>query len=215
MKLMGRVPHRKADWLALAGAVIMVGVHLILVATRHGPSAGFIASACLFWMGFILVRVRQDKHVLRDWGFRRDNLGRTAGLAALVFAVAAAGLAGYAARHGTLSFPVHALPLFLVYSVWGVIQQFLALGIVVNNLERIRGLGEKKVLLVFLIAGLFGLIHFYDTRLAVGTLLLELVTVPLFLRYRNLLPLGVLHGWLGGLFYLWVLNRDLWAETFG
>jgi hypothetical protein len=199
----------------LAGTAVTVGVHFILIAAAQGPRTGFIAGACLFWLGFILVRVRQNKQVLREWGFRRDNLGWTAMFAALVFAIAAAGLAGFGVLHGTLGFPLHALPLFLVYPVWGVIQQFLALGIVVNNLEWIRGLGEKKVLLVLLIAVLFGLIHIYDTRLALGTFFLELVTVPLFLRYRNLWPLGVLHGWLGGLFYLWVLNRDLWAETFG
>ena len=29
------------------------------------------------------------------------------------------------------------------------------------------------------------------------------------------LPHPSLYGWLGALFYLWVLDRDLWAENFG
>jgi hypothetical protein len=44
---------------------------------------------------------------------------------------------------------------------------------------------------------------------------LGLVYIPLYLRYRNLWPLGFYHGWLGTLFYLWVLGRDPWVETFG
>ena len=52
-------------------------------------------------------------------------------------------------------------------------------------------------------------------HLVVATFLLELAIVPLFLLYRNLWPLGLLHGWLGGLFYLWVEGRDLWVERFG
>ena len=48
-----------------------------------------------------------------------------------------------------------------------------------------------------------------------ATFVLELLIVPLYLWQRNLWPLGVLHGWLGGLFYLWVENRDLWVERFG
>jgi hypothetical protein len=199
----------------LAGTAVTLGVHLILVLTTRGPDAAFIGVACLFWSIFVLWRVRQDKAVLRDWGFRRANLGRTALVAALVFAVAAAGMAAYAGVRGNLQLPAHALPLLLVYPVWGVIQQFLALGIVVGNLERIHALGRSKAQLALLSALLFGLVHAYDVRLAVGTFLLELVLVPVFLRYRNVWPLGVLHGWLGGLFYLWVLNRDLWAEAFG
>jgi hypothetical protein len=41
----------------------------------------------------------------------------------------------------------------------------------------------------------FGLIHAFNLRLVVATFLLELAIVPLFLLYRNLWPLGLLHGW--------------------
>ena len=91
----------------------------------------------------------------------------------------------------------------------------LALGIVVNNLERIDGLGRRPALVALTAAVIFGAVHADDLRLAAGTFAIELVLVPLYLRDRNLWPLGVLHGWVGGLFYLWVLNRDLWAENFG
>ena len=38
---------------------------------------------------------------------------------------------------------------------------------------------------------------------------------PLYLRDRTVLPLGVAHGALGALFYVWVLDRDPYAEIFG
>jgi hypothetical protein len=107
------------------------------------------------------------------------------------------------------------LPLFLVYSLWGLTQQLLMLGIFTQELERIEPLRQRKVLLVLLVALVFGLIHSFNMRLVVATFLLELAIVPLFLLYRNLWPLGLLHGWLGGLFYLWVEGRDLWVERFG
>jgi hypothetical protein len=203
------------DWVALAATAVTIAIHLTLTAINEGPYPVFITGACLFWAGFIIVRACRDRRIFRDWGFRADNLLQAAWLPAVLFVVAAGCMAGYAGLQGTFSFPLHTLPLLLLYPVWGVIQQFLALSIVINNLERIRGLGQHKPLLVLLGAALFGLIHVYDIRLVVGTFFLELVTIPLFLRYRNIWPLGVLHGWLGGLFYLWVLNRDLWADTFG
>ena len=60
---------------------------------------------------------------------------------------------------------------------------------------------------------LFGLAHIYDWRLVAGTIGLELVVILLYWRYRNLWPLGVLHGWMGALFYLWVLNVDMWDQA--
>jgi hypothetical protein len=48
-----------------------------------------------------------------------------------------------------------------------------------------------------------------------ATIALEAVFVLLYFRERNLIPLAVVHGWLGAFFYLWVLNVDLWRETFG
>src|SRR5262249_20009614 len=158
---------------------------------------------------------RQRPGVIRAWGFRGDNLARASFLPALLFAVIAASFAVYAFFQGQLRLPLHALPLFLLYPVWGIIQQFLALGIVVNNLERIAGLEQRPALVVLIAAVIFGAVHADDLRLASGTFALELLIVPLYLRDRNLWPLGVLHGWVGGLFYLWVLNRDLWAENFG
>jgi hypothetical protein len=210
---MGDTPPPRPDWLALAGVGVTIALHFLLQA--HGPSPYFIAGACLFWAAFVIVRARQRPGILRAWGFRADNLARASVLPALLFVVIAAGFAGYAHVQGYLRFPLHQLGLFLLYPVWGVIQQFLALGIVVNNLEPIDGLEQRPALVALIAAVIFGAVHADDLHLAAATFALELVLVPLYRRDRNLWPLGVLHGWAGGLFYLWVLNRDLWAENFG
>src|SRR5262249_3651643 len=156
---------------------------------------------------FVVVRARQHPGIIRAWGFRADNLARASVLPALLFVIIAAAFAVYAHFKGHLRFPLHQLGLFLLYPVWAFIQQFLALCIVGNNLERIDGLEQRPALVTLIAAVLFGAVHADDLRLAAGTFALELVLVPLYLRDRNLWPLGVLHGWVGGLFYLWVLNR--------
>ena len=203
----------RPDQLALIGAIVTAVLSWTPVA--DAPGSVFIAGACLFWAVFVVVRARQDRAVFRAWGFRADNLLAASVLPALVFVAGAACLATLAWVRDTFRFPAHQLPLFLVYSVWGLTQQFLMLGIVASNLERIDGLGRRPVLVVLIVALIFGLIHAFNPRLVVATFLLELLIVPLYLRHRNLWPLGVLHGWLGGLFYLWVENRDLWVERFG
>ena len=206
---------RPVDWLALTAAGATIASHLAIKAVSDQPSVPFIAGACLFWSGFVALRARRDRNVFRDWGFRAENLWPTAAACAALFCVGATAMGLLAAHQGTVSFPFHALALFLIYPIWGVIQQFLALGIVVSNLERIAVLRRMPLTVIVGCSALFGLIHIYDWRLAAATFLFELAAIPIYLRYRNLWPLGILQGWLGALFYLWVLHEDLWSETLG
>ena len=156
----------------------------------------------------------QDSSAFHRWGFRVDNLVEATALPAAIFLVSGAGFAWYGHLHGNLYFPAHAPLLLAVYPVWGLIQQFLVLGIVVSNLELLPALRRRAALIVMIGAVLFALLHGFVPLLLAGTFLLELICIPLYFKYRNLWPLGVLHGWLGALFYLWVLGRDMWVENF-
>jgi hypothetical protein len=202
----------RPDWVALAGAALTVALHFVLQA--RGPSLAFIVGACLFWACFVAVRAHRDTGVFRRWGFRTDNLAGASLGPALLFVFVAGCFALYAAWRGAIAFRPHALWLFLLYPFWGLIQQFVALAIVVSNLEKFPRLGQRRVLVLLAGAVLFGLVHAPDPLAVAATFALELALIPLYLRWRNLWPLGVVHGWLGGLFYLWILERDLWAEHF-
>lgn len=201
------------DWLALIGVVLTVALHLVLQA--KGPNLAFIVGASLAWSAYLLFRAYRDKNAFTNWGFRTDNLLVASKVPLALFAAVALALAAYAAVRGTLRFPSHLVLLLLLYPLWGLVQQFLALGVVVNNLERASGLRGRRSLLILVGAALFGLVHAHDWPLAAATAGLELVLIPLYLRHRNLLPLAVIHGWIGALFYLWVLNEDLWVKNFG
>src|SRR5262245_27977825 len=203
---------RSPDWVGLAGAAATVVLHFVL--QSGGPNPVFIIGACCFWAGFVAVRALRDPGVFRDWGFRADNLARASAVPAALFAVAAAAFAVYGGLRGPLRLPAYFPLLLLLYPAWGIIQQFLTLGVVLRNLERVPGLGPRRWLLLVIGPVFFGLVHASDPRLVAGTFALELVIIPLYFRHHNLWPLGVLHGWVGALFYLWVLDRDLWAENF-
>src|SRR5262245_45318823 len=163
----GTTPPRRPDWVALGGVLLTIALHFVLQA--RGPNPVFMAGACLFWPAFVILRALQDPGVFRDWGFRADNLARASLLSAGLFLVVAAAFALYAHLQGHFRFPLHALPLFLLYPVWGLVQQILALGIVVSNLERVPWLGRRPPLVALLAAALFGAVHADDLRLAAGT----------------------------------------------
>ena len=73
----------RPDWFALGGVVVSIGLHIVLDAEK--PFLPFIVGCCLFWLGFVVWRVRQNPDILHDWGFRCDNL-RRAIIGAIVFA---------------------------------------------------------------------------------------------------------------------------------
>lgn len=203
----------RPDWFALTGVLVSIVLHVLLDAEK--PFLPFIVGCCLFWVGFIGWRVNQNPGVLREWGFRLDNLRRASLAAGGFFLFAASALAAWGAYLGTLSFPPHLGWLLLLYPLWGFIQQFLALGIVARSLEAVPTFAGRPVAVTFATSLLFGLVHLNDWRVAAATIGLEAVFVLFYLRERNLIPLAVVHGWLGAFFYLWVLHVDLWRETFG
>jgi len=201
------------DWVGLIAAILTGVIHLILGGDK--PNGMFIVAVSVFWIGFIIVRVRQDRCVFRKWGFRSDNLRQALPIPAAFLAFSVVAMVVFAYFNDSLVFPATTIVLLLLYPLWGLTQQFLVLGIVVSSLESLEPLGKRPILLLPVGATVFGMVHLPNVILTAGTFGLGLVLVPLYLKYRNLWPLGFLHGWLGTLFYLWVLGRDPWLEAFG
>ncbi len=201
------------DYFSLLAALATAALHLVL--NSDGSNAYFIVGACLFWIGFVVFRWRRSPSMLREWGFRTDNLRAASEVPFLFFVASGVALAAYAIARGTFTVPLHLPLLMLLYPIWGVIQQFLVLGVVVSNLEKLPFFRDRRVALVVLGAAVFGGVHYPHPLLMGGTTLLALLYVPLYLRDRNLWPLGGVHGWVGSLFYLWALGIDPWVQNFG
>jgi hypothetical protein len=202
--------HSAVTKLLEVAAVACTGV-LFLIFRFHNLQGVFVPIAASFWIVFVWYRSRQNLEVLRVWGFRLDTLW-PAFRAATAFSVPmAAAMAVVGVIRGTLGFPGHGWILLALYPIWGVVQQFLVQGLLVRNLEETI----PRFALILVGSCVFAIVHVPEPGLMVATFGLGLVYIPLYLRYRNLWPLGLYHGWLGTLFYLWVLARDPWVETFG
>lgn len=140
-------------------AVFLTGaLHLVFEEILQQKTL-FILLAASSWIAYLGRRLRTDPTALTVWGFRRDNL-REASVAPTVFAViAVAALAAAAGLRGTLSFHWHMLPLFALYPIWGVIQQFLVQALVAGNLQRSSTLLRSPWRITPIAAALFGIVH--------------------------------------------------------
>jgi hypothetical protein len=195
------------------GAVGVTGL-LHLVFKHIGAKGLFIALASACWIGFVGWQVRRDRTNWVRWGFRTDNLWEAFQWPTVLFVLAAIFMAWYGVMKGRMLWEGHMVFLLLLYPLWGILQQFLVQALGVTNLIT---LFPRYGLWLAMPVGavLFAVVHFPNWRLMLATGLLACFFIPLYVRDRNLWPLGLYHGWLGTFIYLWVLGRDPWVSVFG
>lgn len=175
----------------------------------------FVLSATILWCAYIWYRKKNNKEILKYWGFRTDNFRSVLkvvlpfGLTAVIAFFTIGGI------QGTINATWHIIPVLLFYPLWGSIQQFLLIGLVAGNLYDNPNRKLNKHFIVLLAATLFALVHYPDYWLIGGTFILAIFYGYVYLKEKNLYVLGIFHGWLGALFYYTVLDRDPFYEIFG
>ncbi|MDH3246547.1 MAG: CPBP family intramembrane metalloprotease [Saprospiraceae bacterium] len=175
----------------------------------------YIILAVVLWATYVAVSNRVIPSLLEYWGFRVDNLKQV--LAAVLpwalTAVIACILVGV--WQNTVNLTWHILPLLVIYPIWGVVQQFLIVSLLAGNLQDLRKYEIPRPVIMLLTALVFGLVHYPYPWLIIGTFLLAILYTHVYLRSRNLWVLGVLHGWLGAIFFYTVVDRDPFVEVLG
>jgi len=109
---------------------------------------------------------------------------------------------------------LHLLPVLALYPVWGIVQQFMMICIVAENLSGLKKLSRNKPLVIVITSILFGLIHFPDFSLMIFAFVMEIAFLVIYYKWRNLWAIGLAHGWISTFLLFYVLGRDLWTELF-
>jgi membrane protease YdiL (CAAX protease family) len=113
-------------------------------------------------------------------------------------------MAAFGWATGRLAWTPGLLLLLLLYPLWALVEQFLLQAMLARNLA-----GRFRAPAVALAcAALFAVDHVPDWPLVPATFALGLFATSFYLRHRTLLPLALAHGWLGSIFFVWVLGRD-------
>jgi len=142
------------------------------------------------------------KDRLRDLGLRFDNFwpaARDVGIATIIGAVVVVAV-GMAAGAGP-AFPRGTLVYFLLYPLWGLVQQYAMQSFTFRR--TLEGVGHPG-LSAAIAASLFAVVHWPNWPLALMTLVGGYVWCRLFHRQPNLFTLAISHGWLA------VLVRYSW-----
>ncbi len=174
----------------------------------------YILFACVFWIGYIVYRTKQKKEILAYWGLSMKNFKSTflELLPIAIMGAIACILIGNYRETNILDWSF--IPVLLLYPIWGIIQQFIIVGLIARNLKDLKAKKIPEIAIILITAIVFAIVHYPHPILIVGTFFLAIVYSFLYLRDRNLLVLGIYHGWLGGLFFYTILARNPWKEVF-
>lgn len=175
------------------------------------PLAVFVPACAIGWGAYLLAAARRDPTALDRWGLRPTAHLRPllTWLAPLFAGLVAVG-AGVAWVRGRPLVPELLWLSLLVYPLWGLVQQWLVQALFVDNVRALTG--APLAVLALLGGAGFGAVHAAHPPLVVATALMGATYVVLFQRWRNLWPMAVCHGWLGTLFYPWVLDLNPAAD---
>ncbi len=139
-------------------------------------------------------------------GFGRANLRPClAAVMPLLLGIAAVALALGLAFGTVRRPPPGELALFVAYyCVWGLFQQYALNAYFVNRFAAAAPPGRAMRRAPLLAAGCFALVHAPNWFLVAVTFGAGLLCARLYLRHRNLYPLGLAHGLLGSVLFLTV-----------
>ncbi|HEX6169666.1 MAG TPA: CPBP family intramembrane glutamic endopeptidase [Chitinophagaceae bacterium] len=196
-------------------AVILTAIGKFIFMDNLNWRFPFVTVAIISWVSYIIYSKSKQPGITKYWGFRTDNF-KTVLKKVLPFGLmAVVTFFSVGFYKGTLNISWHIIPILILYPIWGTIQQFLLIALTAGNLQDMKGQKLNKEIIILLSAILFGAIHYPFVWLMIATFILAIFYGWIYLSQRNLYVLGLFHGWLGGIFYYTVLERDPFMEMFG
>ena len=192
-------------------AAALTAAGKFVLADWLGLELEYTIAAIAFWVVYVTLRHKANPTVLRRWGFRKAGMEEAAVLtgAALLagggFCVVYALVSGNAVVNWNLPLTL------LLYPAWGLIQQFLLVALLADNVMALKREQTPEFVVVMFSALVFSAIHFPETDLMIATFFLGAATTLIFFRTRNIWLIGALHGWFATLFYYLVMAEDVLA----
>lgn len=193
-------------------AVGITGVLKFVLADWLQFKMFYIVAACLFWGFYIYKKYRKHPQILKFWGFQKKNF-RNSFTFILPFAIAVGlGIFVYGIVVNARFFNWHVIPIILLYPAWGVIQQFMMLGLIGRNLKELKKKKCSDWQVIMAVSLVFSLVHYPSISLMMYVLVMEIIFGWAYFKWNNIWTLGLYHGWVSGFFIFFVLERDLWTE---
>ena len=139
-------------------AVLTTGLGKFIFVDIFDYKFWYVTLAFLFWIGYVIIRYKNDKHVLSKWGFRKEGFIPGLKLILPVAVIVILLFLFYGIYKNQLIINWHFLPILVLYPLWGTIQQFLIVGLISGNLKELNSLSPAIIVIVTSIV--FSIVHY-------------------------------------------------------
>ena len=129
----------------------------------------FAAAVIVAWSVYIISRYRSEKEILKYWGFRTDNFTLVVRKILPVGALSVIAFFAIGFYQNTINITWHIIPILILYPIWGVMQQFLLIALMVGNMRDLKGKHLNNWAIILFSALLFSSIHYPFVWLMSGT----------------------------------------------
>lgn len=195
-------------------AVLVTGVLKFIIVDWLAMRAFYIVGICLFWLIYVLWRYSSDHTILNKWGFTNAHFKKSLIILAPFFILCAASTAIYGLLNDTIIYNWRIIPVLILYPIWGILQQFIMLGLIAGNLQELDFFKGKRYQIILFTSFLFSFVHYPGVVLMIFTFIMEVVFVMVYFKWRNLWAPGIIHGWTAAMLLYYGFERDLWTELF-
>lgn len=192
-------------------AVILTGIGKLVFINLLKLHFVYIVSASLFWTVYFILRISEHKELIRYWGLSLSNVKETFKIVAIAGIIAIILMTAYGFYNHSIHLSWNLILVLVTYPFWGLVQQFLLMSLLAGNLMDYQGRRFNYYFIVTATSILFSIVHYPYISLIFATFLLALFYSVLFLKERNIIPLGIFHGILGGLFFYFIMGVDTWS----
>jgi hypothetical protein len=120
----------------------------------------YVAVVIISWSIYIFLRNKTNSEIVKSWGFRNDNI-LAVSKRVLPFAIVAIAISFFFGFYqNTINITWHIIPILILYPIWGIIQQFLLIGLTAGNLQDLKGLGLNRRIIILFSSLLFSSVHY-------------------------------------------------------
>jgi hypothetical protein len=193
-------------------AVVVTGLLKFILMDWLGFRLFYVVAACIFWVIYVYREYRRNPIVYKSWGFQKVWFHSSFYFLLPVALIFFTGIILYGVFNHVQILNWHIIPVFVLYPAWGVIQQFMMVGLVAGNLKKLTDVKITDSQIILFTSFLFALVHFPSIPLMGYAFFIEIIFIKVYLRWPNIWTLGLFHGWISTLFIYFVLERDLWSE---
>lgn len=193
-------------------AVVVTGLLKFILMDWLGFRLFYVVAACIFWVIYVYREYKRNPGVHKSWGFQKAWLRSSFYFLLPVALIFFTGIILYGIFNHIHFFNWHIIPVLVLYPVWGIIQQFMMVGLVAGNLKKLTDVKITDSQIILFTSFLFALVHFPSIPLMGYAFFIEIIFIKAYLRWPNLWTLGLYHGWISTFFIYFVLERDLWSE---